>query len=110
MILPRIIDADAIDTLGEPPKIESAGSYKAFALSSGDATGPARIVKSPQEAGELGSGYILVCPSTDPSWTPLFVNAAGLVLECGGTLSHGAGSSPARWASRPSSCLMQLAS
>ncbi|MGL4401855.1 MAG: PEP-utilizing enzyme, partial [Luteolibacter sp.] len=28
--------------------------------------------------------------STDPSWTPLFVNAAGLVLECGGALSHGA--------------------
>ena len=26
----------------------------------------------------------------DPAWTPLFVNAAGLVLECGGTLSHGA--------------------
>lgn len=90
VILPRIVDADSIDTLGEPPKIESAGSYKAFALSSGDAIGPARIVKSPQEAGELGKGYILVCPSTDPSWTPLFVNAAGLVLECGGTLSHGA--------------------
>ncbi len=32
----------------------------------------------------------MVCPSTDPSWTPLFVNAAGLILECGGTLSHGA--------------------
>ena len=33
---------------------------------------------------------MLVCPSTDPSWTPLFVNAAGLILECGGSLSHGA--------------------
>ena len=51
-----------------------------------------RILKSPTERGgeEMGKGYILVCPSTDPSWTPLFVNAAGLILECGGTLSHGA--------------------
>ena len=32
-----------------------------------------------QLAGDLGRGYVLVCPSTDPSWTPLFVNAAGLV-------------------------------
>jgi pyruvate,water dikinase len=31
-----------------------------------------------------------VCPTTDPSWTPLFVHAAGLVVERGGMLSHGA--------------------
>ena len=34
--------------------------------------------------------YILVCPSTDPAWTPLFLHAAGLVMERGGLLSHGA--------------------
>ena len=33
---------------------------------------------------------MLVCPTTDPSWTPLFVHAAGLVVERGGMLSHGA--------------------
>jgi pyruvate,water dikinase len=90
LTLPRVIDEKAIDTLGEPPEITTAGGYQAFPVSSGQAAGPARIRKSPTEAGEMGSGYILVCPSTDPSWTPLFVNAAGLVLECGGTLSHGA--------------------
>ena len=31
-----------------------------------------------------------MCPSTDPAWVPLFVNARGLVMETGGTLSHGA--------------------
>ena len=61
-----------------------------MAVSAGESHGPARILRCPEEAGDLGRGYILVCPSTDPSWTPLFVNAAGLVLECGGTLSHGA--------------------
>jgi pyruvate,water dikinase len=35
-------------------------------------------------------GYILVCPSTDPAWVPLFVQAKGLVMETGGVLSHGA--------------------
>jgi len=89
--LPRVIDAHAIDRLGETNEIEAtAGSYHGLPISAGQATGPARILQSATDAGELGRGYILVCPSTDPAWTPLFVNAAGLVLECGGALSHGA--------------------
>ncbi len=59
-------------------------------VSSGEATGLARVLTSPVEVGELGQGYVLVCPSTDPSWTPLFAGAAALVLERGGILSHGA--------------------
>ena len=90
--LPRVIEASSIDTLGEAaaaPDTHTAG-YQAFAISSGVADGPARILKTPTDNPDPGRGYILVCPSTDPSWTPLFVNAAGLVLERGGTLSHGA--------------------
>jgi len=91
LTLPRMIDAKAVDSLGEVPEVKpTAGGHKAFAVSSGESAGPARILRSPTEAGDMGRGYVLVCPSTDPSWTPLFVNAAGLVLECGGTLSHGA--------------------
>ncbi len=88
--LPRVIDADAIETLGRPPQHEAAERYPAYELSAGVASGPVRIVTSLTEAGRLGHGYVLVCRSTDPAWTPLFVNAAGLVLECGGALSHGA--------------------
>jgi pyruvate,water dikinase len=88
--LPYVIDAGNIDEIGSPPKVSREGAMQAFAISPGGASGPARIVRSPSEAGELGERYILVCPSTDPSWTPLFTNAAGLILECGGTLSHGA--------------------
>jgi rifampicin phosphotransferase len=89
--LPRVIDAPAIDRLGEPADLEmTAGGYKALPISAGRASGPARVLHSATEEGDFGTGYILVCPSTDPAWTPLFVNAAGLVLECGGTLSHGA--------------------
>ena len=94
--LPGVLDAPAVATLGEdsalPTTGAAAGGHRAFAVSSGAARGRAVIFHAPTDAGEtpLEKGYILVCPSTDPSWTPLFVNAAGLVMECGGTLSHGA--------------------
>jgi len=54
------------------------------------ATGPARVIFSPDEAAGACTDYILVCPSTDPGWTALFVHARGLVVEQGGMLSHGA--------------------
>ena len=38
----------------------------------------------------MGADYVLVCPSTDPGWTPLFVHARGVIVERGGMLSHGA--------------------
>jgi len=37
----------------------------------------------------LNPGEILVAPSTDPAWTPLFINAGGVVLEVGGLMTHG---------------------
>lgn len=91
--LPHVIDSAAIEALGNPdvePSAPISGGHKAFAVSSGVATGPARVLRSPIAPPNLGKGYVLVCPSTDPSWTPLFVNASALVLECGGALSHGA--------------------
>ena len=89
--LPRVIDSESIERFGEPPEVEmNAGAYQALSISAGRASGPAKILHDPTQAEDLGRGYILVCPSTDPAWTPLFVNAAGLVLERGGALSHGA--------------------
>ena len=89
--LPRVIEAESIEQLGEAAEANPAtGGYKAMPISAGQASGPVRILHSATDAGDLGIGYILVCPSTDPAWTPLFVNAAGLVLERGGALSHGA--------------------
>jgi len=58
--------------------------------SPGRVTGTARVLRSPQEGARLQAGDILVAPSTDPGWTPLFLLAAGLVMETGGYLSHGA--------------------
>ncbi len=56
----------------------------------GKATGKACIVSGPEEFDKLAEGDILVCPYTDPEWTPLFTLAAGVVVDTGGTLSHAA--------------------
>jgi pyruvate,water dikinase len=52
-------------------------------------TGIARVIRSP-EGARLEPGEVLVAPSTDPGWTPLFLTAGGLVMEMGGMMSHGA--------------------
>ncbi|HZQ07535.1 MAG TPA: PEP-utilizing enzyme, partial [Anaerolineae bacterium] len=59
-------------------------------ISPGIARGVARIVHDPRELGRVNAGEILVAPSTDPAWTPVFARLAGLALERGGVLSHGA--------------------
>lgn len=86
---PDVLGADGlpVTTLVE----DSTGSrLVGLPVSGGRATGPARIAHSPLEAAKLQAGEILVARSTDPSWTPAFALASGLVLEIGGELSHGA--------------------
>ncbi len=58
------------------------------ASSAGTVRGRARIVLSPDEAGELEPGDILVAPQTDPSWTPLFVVSGAVVVDVGAPNSH----------------------
>jgi phosphohistidine swiveling domain-containing protein len=57
--------------------------------SAGTATGRVRVILDPVGA-KLEPGEILVAPSTDPGWTPLFMTAGALVMEMGGVISHGA--------------------
>ncbi|MCC5828057.1 MAG: hypothetical protein JJU36_01290 [Phycisphaeraceae bacterium] len=87
---PIVIDSAELENLGLAGAVEDADSLDGHPIAAGVASGPARIVMSPDQAGDLGEGYILVCPSTDPGWTPLFIGARGLIVERGGVLSHGA--------------------
>ncbi|MFZ5827566.1 MAG: PEP/pyruvate-binding domain-containing protein [Bacillota bacterium] len=66
------------------------GELQGVAVSSGQAEGPARLIRHPGEGHRLKKGDVLVAPSTDPAWTPLFLRAAAVVMEVGGYLSHGA--------------------
>ena len=59
-------------------------------VAAGIATGPACLIADPRHAERLAAGDVLVAPSTDPAWTPLFLRAAALVTETGGFISHGA--------------------
>lgn len=88
--LPDVIDSEHLTHLGIPEDLPDATEIQGDAVSSGVAAGEARIVFNPREVGDLGTDYVLVCPSTDPGWTPLFINARALIVERGGVLSHGA--------------------
>ncbi|RIK38696.1 MAG: phosphoenolpyruvate synthase [Chloroflexi bacterium] len=57
-------------------------------VSPGVVEGTVRVVFDPH-AAQLAPGEILVCPGTDPAWTPLFLAAGGLVMEVGGLMTHG---------------------
>ena len=73
------------------PAIEVGGGVlQGWATSPGRVTGRARVVLDLAGARGITPGEILVGRSTDPSWTPLFLTAAGIVMEEGGPLSHAA--------------------
>jgi rifampicin phosphotransferase len=54
----------------------------------GQAEGIARVILDSNDPSALEPGDILVAPITDPSWTPLFVPAAGVVVDVGAPMSH----------------------
>jgi pyruvate,water dikinase len=88
--IPRLLLSD-----GTEPEAVAAeagqgdGALSGSPASAGTVTGRARVVLDPVGA-HLEPGEILVAPSTDPGWTPLFLTAGGLVMEMGGSNSHGA--------------------
>eukprot|EP00762_Andalucia_godoyi_P005415 ANDGO_08459.mRNA.1 Prodigiosin synthesizing transferase PigC len=70
-------------------KLGSEDLIRGIAASSGTVRGVVRLILDlDQEANSLQKGEILVTKATDPAWTPLFVEAAAVVAETGGLLSH----------------------
>jgi rifampicin phosphotransferase len=67
----------------------SAPGLRGIGVAMGIASGAARLVRIPEDGHRLSPGDVLVAPSTDPAWTPLFLNASAIVMETGGYLSHG---------------------
>jgi pyruvate,water dikinase len=56
----------------------------------GVVTGTARVVLDPADAPDLGPDDIMIAPTTDPSWAPLFLSVAGVVVNVGAVASHAA--------------------
>lgn len=89
MFPPRVMSED-----GEIPVAKFSredvpeGALQGTSASAGVIEGVARVVLDPTKE-VLHKGEILIAPFTDPGWTPLFINASGLVMEVGGQLTHG---------------------
>lgn len=75
---------------GVPGSSEHAEALRGTPGSHGTVTAAARIVRGPSDFAAVRRGDIVICPYTDPAWTPLFTIAAGVVTETGGALSHAA--------------------
>jgi pyruvate,water dikinase len=63
---------------------------KGFAASPGVAEGPARVIFSADQIGEVQEGEILVAPLTAPSWAPIFGKIRATVTDVGGMMAHAA--------------------
>jgi pyruvate, water dikinase len=105
---------DAPKALGVPPKVvtepftvmlwgittdsvnawlgadEPTGQVTGMSASPGSAEGPARVVFSAEDIGDIKEGEILVAPITAPSWAPAFTKIRAAVTDIGGVMSHAA--------------------
>jgi pyruvate,water dikinase len=69
---------------------EGGSALKGMAAAPGIWEGVARVLRSPDQLGELEKGEILVAPVTAPSWAPVFGKIGAVVTDIGGIMSHAA--------------------
>ena len=84
--LPSVIIGDSL-----PPEISDNNISKIMRgvpASKGYCIGKITLIKSIEDFPKVKDGDILVIPHSDISWTPIFVNAKGVISESGGMLSH----------------------
>ncbi len=89
--VPRIILGDGqvfFEAAAATDDRAQSGTLAGAPASPGAVEGRVRVVLDPHTGG-LQHGELLVCPGTDPAWTPLFLVAGGLVTEVGGMMTHG---------------------
>ena len=91
-VLPVLFERPVEATLRQAAESTGETAFEGIGVSPGTARGRARVILSAHAGSEatLLPGEILVAPITDAPWTPLFLPAAGVVVETGGVLSHAA--------------------
>lgn len=94
---PKIVGAASSSTSGTGDRFDGAaiasdvaGELRGTGASVGVARGIARVALSPDDFHRIHPGDIIVCPSSNPSWVPVFAIAGGLVTNTGGVVSHAA--------------------
>lgn len=87
--VPRVLVSDGRTFYEGVAAIDESGSVIIGSpVSPGVVEGVVRVVLDARKA-HLVPGEILVCPGTDPAWTPLLMAAGGLITEVGGLMTHG---------------------
>jgi pyruvate,water dikinase len=87
--VPRVPVADLPRKATETVPTAVVGDVlQGIGAAAGRATGRARVIIDPSDIAAFEPGNILVAPQTDPSWTPLFVVASGVVVGVGAPNSH----------------------
>ena len=86
--VPVVLLSDGTDVEATLPVPEHEDGLRGIGAAPGRTTGRARVITDPRGA-RIDPGEILVAPTTDPGWTPLFLTAAGLVTETGAAMAHG---------------------
>ena len=74
----------------QAPRTQADALLAGNPASPGRATGPVRVIRGPEDFGRLQPGDVLVCPFTNPAWTPLFEVAVAAVVDTGSVGSHAA--------------------
>ncbi|NJD68338.1 MAG: hypothetical protein FIA90_06765 [candidate division NC10 bacterium] len=93
--MPRVICEGALEEIGRPPRLEAAQEFQAIPVSSGEAIGTVRII-DPDRLDSLSNGNgcrphdVIVVPSVSLGMFLHIRGAAGVVMETGGILAHGA--------------------
>jgi phosphohistidine swiveling domain-containing protein len=67
---------------------DQGAELRGSAAAPGVVEGPARVVRSVDQIGEVRDGEILVCGSTSPAWAPIFSRISATVTDIGGVMSH----------------------
>ena len=88
MEMPNVFTGEITPT-NEKDKPDCQQTLTGVGVYGGEIEGIARVVLDPRDNATIEPGEILIAPVTDAGWTPLFLHAAGLVVEVGGLLSHG---------------------
>lgn len=83
------LEAQAVIAARSSMAVAASGTVlKGSPGSPGIAKGRVRVVHDPADPEGLQPDEILVAPLTDPSWTPLFLPAAAVVVNVGALMSH----------------------
>jgi phosphohistidine swiveling domain-containing protein len=87
-MLMRERDLPALLRAGHGEAASDGSDLTGLCVSPGSVEAEVVVMLDPGEFASMKRGAILVAPATDPSWTPLFTLASGVIVEVGGMLSH----------------------